>query len=96
MLLARLLPYDVAREIVWRLAPKAFAKPPSHEGHVFIGAPTVYASGKPLARDGGRRRADVQRPGGSAGRQGRGDRRRVFRLSSAPAREAARAPVPQG
>jgi uncharacterized Zn-binding protein involved in type VI secretion len=34
------------------VAPNAFAKPPSHEGRVVVGAPTVYANGKPLARDG--------------------------------------------
>lgn len=35
-----------------QVAPSTFARPPSHEGRVFVGAPTVYASGKPLARDG--------------------------------------------
>lgn len=33
-------------------APGSFAKPPSNEGHVFIGAPTVYAEHKAIARDG--------------------------------------------
>src|SRR5262245_29825555 len=33
-------------------APGSFAKPPSNEGRVFIGAPTVYAERKAVARDG--------------------------------------------
>lgn len=33
-------------------APGAFAKPPSNEGKVFLGAPTVYAEHKAIARDG--------------------------------------------
>jgi uncharacterized Zn-binding protein involved in type VI secretion len=34
------------------VAPNSFAKPPSNEGKVFIGAPTVYAEHKAIARDG--------------------------------------------
>jgi uncharacterized Zn-binding protein involved in type VI secretion len=33
-------------------APNTFVKPPSHQGRVIVSAPTVFANGIPIARDG--------------------------------------------
>ena len=35
-----------------QVAPNSFSKPPSNEGRVFAGASTVFANGKPIARNG--------------------------------------------